>query len=136
MKRSLGRIICLCALLALTGVFCRISADIREYSTYAFYLAPGPEPASLTDMFLIDLHLQCPPGNACINYLRQVDGAKQQWALEHGATNDVPLTWADIAPYIKLEHGQKQLWCPSGGVYRLGTLMQPMTCSVKGHILP
>jgi hypothetical protein len=35
-----------------------------------------------------------------------------------------------------MKPGQKQLWCPHGGVYRLGTLNQPMTCSVKGHALP
>jgi 4-amino-4-deoxy-L-arabinose transferase-like glycosyltransferase len=33
----------------------------------------------------------------CINTLRQIDGAKQQWALEnHKTTNDVPL-WPEIA---------------------------------------
>ncbi len=36
--------------------------------------------------------------NSCINNLRQLDAAKQQWALEHGAgTNAVP-AWNDIAP--------------------------------------
>jgi len=29
-------------------------------------------------------------GNACINNLRQIDGAKEEWVLEHNAkTNDV-----------------------------------------------
>jgi len=27
------------------------------------------------------------PANACINNLRQIDAAKQEWALEHHATN-------------------------------------------------
>ena len=38
--------------------------------------------------------------NACINNLRQIDSAKQQWALEKGKqAADVPLE-AEIAPYI------------------------------------
>jgi prepilin-type N-terminal cleavage/methylation domain-containing protein len=38
--------------------------------------------------------------NACINNLRQIDSAKQQWALEKGKqSTDVPVV-ADIAPYI------------------------------------
>jgi prepilin-type N-terminal cleavage/methylation domain-containing protein len=38
--------------------------------------------------------------NACINNLRQIDSAKQQWALEKGKkTTDTPLE-ADIAGYI------------------------------------
>lgn len=38
--------------------------------------------------------------NACINNLRQIDGAKQQWALEQGkTTGDTPLV-DDIMPYV------------------------------------
>src|SRR5262245_3036332 len=44
---------------------------------------------------------RCAPSaaNACVNNLRQYDGAMQQWALEYKkATNDIP-TWDDIRPY-------------------------------------
>src|ERR1041385_1955892 len=38
--------------------------------------------------------------NACINNLRQIDGAKQQWALENGKqATDVPAD-ADVQPYL------------------------------------
>ena len=38
--------------------------------------------------------------NACINNLRQIDGAKQQWALENGKqATDTPGE-ADVAPYL------------------------------------
>jgi len=48
--------------------------------------------------------------NACINNLRQIDGAKQQWALEtKQATNAVPL-FSDISGYLK-----NAVTCPSGG---------------------
>ena len=36
----------------------------------------------------------------CINNLRQIDSAKNQYALEHGVTNGTPLTWENLCPYI------------------------------------
>jgi prepilin-type N-terminal cleavage/methylation domain-containing protein len=48
--------------------------------------------------------------NACINNLRQIDGAKQQWALEtKQATNAVPV-YTDISPYLK-----NAVSCPAAG---------------------
>src|SRR5579862_2184351 len=38
--------------------------------------------------------------NACINNLRQIDGAKQQWALEHQATSSASPQDTDIQPYM------------------------------------
>jgi hypothetical protein len=38
--------------------------------------------------------------NAILNNLRQLDGAKQQWALDHGRTGAVVVTTQDIAPYL------------------------------------
>jgi hypothetical protein len=38
--------------------------------------------------------------NGIINNLRQLDGAKQQWALDHGRTGAVLVTIEDIAPYV------------------------------------
>jgi len=35
------------------------------------------------------------------NNLRILEGAKEQWALEHHATNGAPPTAADLAPYLK-----------------------------------
>jgi prepilin-type N-terminal cleavage/methylation domain-containing protein len=38
--------------------------------------------------------------NACINNLRQIDAAKQEWALEQGkTTGDTPVQ-SDIQPYL------------------------------------
>jgi prepilin-type N-terminal cleavage/methylation domain-containing protein len=48
--------------------------------------------------------------NTCINNLRQIDGAKQQWALEtKQATNALPV-FTDISGYLK-----SVVICPSGG---------------------
>ncbi len=38
--------------------------------------------------------------NACINNLRQIDGAKQQWALEKGKTSADAVVNTDIQPYL------------------------------------
>lgn len=75
------------------------------------------------------------PGNACINNLRIIDAAKQEWALEHNvkATN----AWVaetDIMPYIGLRHEFPR--CPSGGIYSIGRLNEVPTCSIGGlHVL-
>ncbi len=70
--------------------------------------------------------------NPCINNLRQLDGATQQWALEnHKGTNDVP-TWEDIRPYLR--DGVIPT-CPQGGTYTLGTLEKSPKCSYPEHSL-
>ena len=79
-------------------------------------------------------HCRCPhsPSNACINNLRQIDGAKQQWAFEkQKGTNDVPSV-RDISPYIH----QDMPKCPVGGIYALGPVGKNPRCSVSGHVLP
>lgn len=71
--------------------------------------------------------------NACINNLRQLDGAKQQWALENRkADGDVPSA-QDIALYLK---DQVLPACPAGGSYTLNGLGTAPTCSIAGHVLP
>ena|SRR5882724_12858094 len=77
---------------------------------------------------------RCPhsPSNACINNLRQLDGAKQQWALEkRKGTNDVPSV-AEISPYVFHQEIPK---CPVGGVYTLGPVGENPRCSITGHVL-
>src|SRR5262252_7846765 len=38
--------------------------------------------------------------NACVNNLRQIDGAKQQWALENGKTGATTVGTTSITPYL------------------------------------
>ena len=38
--------------------------------------------------------------NACINNLRQLDGAKQQYALENGKQSTYDVQAADVTPYL------------------------------------
>jgi len=80
--------------------------------------------------------------SACINNLRQIDSAKQQWGLEtRQLTNAVPLD-ADVAPYLR-SSSLTNVLCPSGGStatfdssYTLNSLSQPPTCNIlTTHVL-
>jgi hypothetical protein len=71
--------------------------------------------------------------NACINNLRQIYIAKQQWALENNKTDDSIPTAQDLLPYFK--DGIFPV-CPSGGTYTIGAVGVPPTCSIPGHVLP
>jgi hypothetical protein len=71
--------------------------------------------------------------NACINNLRMISAAKNEWALEKSkAQTDVP-TWDDLQPYLP---GKVPLVCPAGGTYSLNAVSDPPTCSIPGHVLP
>jgi len=74
--------------------------------------------------------------NACINNLRQIDAAKNQWALENGKPVGTPVTEADITPYLKLNAGESFLKCPAGGTYTIGAVGDPPTCSLGQTVTP
>ena len=66
--------------------------------------------------------------NACINNLRQIDGAVQTWALETKQADNAQPQFSDISGYLK-----NQVVCPSGGrtfadSYHLGTVQDKPTC--------
>jgi hypothetical protein len=74
--------------------------------------------------------------NACLNNLRQIDGAKQQWALENGkTTNDIP-SWEGIRPYVGRgpQGDLSGLRCPYGGTYVLGRVGDSPRCSMCGSM--
>jgi hypothetical protein len=82
------------------------------------------------------------PANACINNLRQIDGAINEWALEKSITNGTVVTENDITNYIKLNRFGKIPSCPSGGKYTYGKVgdKPQITCSLSTasppHVLP
>ncbi len=66
--------------------------------------------------------------SACINNLRQIDAATQQWALELVKPQDSTLTLADISPYL-----HSSAVCPAGGKtifdsYALTTVGEKPAC--------
>lgn len=77
----------------------------------------------------------------CINNLRQIDGAKQTWALEKGQGQDATPTSDDLKPYIKLDSKGNIPGCPANGTYTIGSVGVLPTCSFstltdKPHIIP
>ena len=72
--------------------------------------------------------------NGCINYLRQIDSAKQQWALENAKDESAIPTGADLDKYIKV--GFANLKCAKGGSYTINAVGERPTCSIDGHELP
>jgi hypothetical protein len=70
--------------------------------------------------------------NACISNLRQIDGAKQQWALERQKAGSALMTQADLLPYFK---GNVMPACPAGGVYSLNPVSIPPICNIPGHTI-
>jgi hypothetical protein len=71
--------------------------------------------------------------NACINNLRQIDAAKQEWALENSKTADAIPPALELLPYLR--DGIFPM-CPSGGAYTINAVGVPPTCSIPGHVLP
>jgi prepilin-type N-terminal cleavage/methylation domain-containing protein len=76
---------------------------------------------------------------ACVSNLKQIDAAKEQWAMdEKMSVTDPPPVYPDdlvgADNYIKAAP-----LCPSGGDYDAGTLALagPATCTIGGtHVLP
>ena len=56
--------------------------------------------------------------STCVNNLRLIDGAKDQWALENGKSTGQPVTQNDVSPYLK----QGFPVCPIAGVYTIGNI--------------
>ena len=69
--------------------------------------------------------------NACINNLRQIDGAKEQWALEKKKAPGAAVVVTEVEEYIK--GGAPK--CPSGGAYDYKAVDTSPTCTITDHAL-
>src|SRR6185369_16220086 len=70
--------------------------------------------------------------NACINNLRQIDGAVQQYALENKKAASDTVQETDVTPYLK-----NSLACPAGGTafldsYKVTDCQTQPTCIAPG----
>jgi prepilin-type N-terminal cleavage/methylation domain-containing protein len=72
--------------------------------------------------------------NTCINNLRLIDAAKEQYALENNQETVTPVS-ADLTPYLK-----SNAWptCPATGTntYTIGAIGTKPVCWTATHILP
>jgi len=82
--------------------------------------------------------------NVCINNLRQIDSAKQQWALESHQPGGVTPTEADIGPYLQRHGSTTNVVCPTAGPtatfatsYNMNEVTNQPTCKIDpSHALP
>lgn len=70
----------------------------------------------------------------CLKNQRELDGAKEQWALENKKTGSDTPTIGELVSsdgYIK-----RMPVCPEQGKYTLGSMMQRPACSIPDHTSP
>jgi len=63
--------------------------------------------------------------NACVNNLRQIDGAKDQYAIENNKTSTAACDMTACLTYLK-----KTPVCKAAGTYTVGAIGTDPTCSV------
>jgi prepilin-type N-terminal cleavage/methylation domain-containing protein len=81
--------------------------------------------------------------NLCIDNLRMLDGAKQQWALEHGELATATPQATDVQPYLGRGNGELPV-CPIDPTlsfatsYSLGNCQTTPVCLISptNHFLP
>jgi hypothetical protein len=78
------------------------------------------------------VHSSTSPLNLCLNNLRMIDGAKDQFVIEHHLTNGVAVKQQDISPY--LPDGKLPV-CVKGGQYTINVSGSNAVCSIHGTSL-
>ena len=75
--------------------------------------------------------------STCINNLRLVDAAKEQYALENNKDSTTTPGSDDITPYLK---GNAMPTCPASGSYTVDAIGTKPSCDKAGspdlHVLP
>jgi hypothetical protein len=70
--------------------------------------------------------------NVCINNLRQIDAAKEEWASQNGKALGEAVIETGMAAFLK--EGKIPI-CPEGAAYSFGRVGEVPRCSVLGHTL-
>ena len=75
--------------------------------------------------------------SACINNLKQIDGAASQFALEQRKKTGDPIQFpSDLTPYIKLNAAGSLPACPAGGNYSDNAVGGQPACSLGNTVFP
>lgn len=76
--------------------------------------------------------------HTCINNLKQLETAKEQWAMENKKAVGDACAMSDIVGIGR--HINKQPSCPGGGTYSINVVGTPVACSLSAapdlHVLP
>ena len=68
--------------------------------------------------------------NGCIENIRQMEGAKEQWAMSAGRSQGDTVVTTDAMTYLK---GGVVPKCPGGGTYSLNVIGTDAACTISGH---
>ena len=132
-SRSFRKAVWLLIVIA-TICLCFLSVKFENASRARIFFERCNEPITYSRIMGITMGLEhADSGNSCINHLRQIEGAKHSWALEHKKADADLVAWKDLLPYLK--NGTRP-WCPRGGIYRIGRVDEEPKCSYRGHELP
>jgi len=76
---------------------------------------------------------------SCVANLKQIDSAKEQWAMDNNKTNGTTVALTDLAGTDK--YVKSTPLCPSSGTYTVGNVGTLPSCSIgttatPGHTLP
>ena len=71
--------------------------------------------------------------NACINNMRQITAAVNEWALETGQQTGAAVANTELTPYIQLNSNTSIPGCPAGGTYTIANVgvIPQVTCSLS-----
>ena len=70
--------------------------------------------------------------SSCIANLKQVDSAKEQYAMDARLSQGGTVAMTDLSPtYMK-----SVPTCPAGGTYAVNNVGTNPTCTIAGHALP
>jgi prepilin-type N-terminal cleavage/methylation domain-containing protein len=73
--------------------------------------------------------------DACLNNLRQIDGAAQTYGMENNKQPDSVYTLSEVKVYLRLGPNGELPSCPGGGNYGPGlTFGVPPFCTIHGHL--
>ena len=71
--------------------------------------------------------------NACINHLRMIDSAKEQWALANRRAEGDQAVVNQVNEYLR---GNRTPVCPANGKYTYHPIGRNPTCDCPGHKMP
>jgi prepilin-type N-terminal cleavage/methylation domain-containing protein len=75
--------------------------------------------------------------NACINNLRQIDAAANQFALEAKKKTGDTITYPDdLTPYIKMNANSSIPGCPASGTYSDPSVGATPACTLGSTVTP
>jgi prepilin-type N-terminal cleavage/methylation domain-containing protein len=70
--------------------------------------------------------------NACINNLKQIDAAKDQWAMEARKGSADAVVYSDLVAFLKNPVAATN--CPSGGTVSVDVVSNSAVCTITGHV--